>query len=241
MGGERHIVRIEGIAERVAMGSFGSSIKVQTFVPEGVPVMSRQYLHGFKVDDCVGYNFTTVEHAERLKNANVQRGDVIFAHAGNIGHVAFIPDNSECERHVISQRQFYLRPATSKVLPEFIVAYFKRPEGQHQLLANTSQVGVPSIARPVTYQCSLEIPLPPLSEQHTIAHILGTLDDKIELNQRMCETLEAMARALFKSWFVDLEPMRAKMEDRLPAPESEAGRQASAMASPTRLARPCLR
>ena len=56
--------------------------------------------------------------------------------------------------------------------------------------------------------------IPPLSEQHAIAHILGTLDDKIELNRRMNETLEAMARALFKSWFVDFDPVRAKAEGR---------------------------
>jgi type I restriction enzyme S subunit len=56
--------------------------------------------------------------------------------------------------------------------------------------------------------------LPPLPEQRAIAHILGTLDDKIELNRRMSETLEAMARALFKAWFVDFEPVRAKMEGR---------------------------
>ena len=60
----------------------------------------------------------------------------------------------------------------------------------------------------------LIIPIPPLSEQRAIAHILGTLDDKIELNRRMNETLEEMARALFKSWFVDFEPVRAKMEGR---------------------------
>jgi len=60
----------------------------------------------------------------------------------------------------------------------------------------------------------LEIILPPLSEQRAIAHILGTLDDKIELNRRMNETLEQMARALFKAWFVDFEPVRAKMEGR---------------------------
>ena len=58
------------------------------------------------------------------------------------------------------------------------------------------------------------IPIPPLSEQRAIAHILGTLDDKIELNRRMNETLEAMARALFKSWFVDFDPVRAKAEGR---------------------------
>ena len=61
-----------------------------------------------------------------------------------------------------------------------------------------------------------DISLPSLSEQRCIAHILGTLDDKIELNRQMNETLEAMARAIFKSWFVDFDPVRAKMEDENP-------------------------
>jgi type I restriction enzyme S subunit len=60
----------------------------------------------------------------------------------------------------------------------------------------------------------LTVPIPSLPEQRAIAHILGTLDDKIELNRRISETLEAMARALFKAWFVDFEPVRAKMEGR---------------------------
>ena len=70
---------------------------------------------------------------------------------------------------------------------------------------------------------SLEIPLPPLPEQRAIAHVLGTLDDKIELNRRMNETLEEMARALFKSWFVDFDPVRAKMEGRWRRGESLPG------------------
>jgi type I restriction enzyme S subunit len=65
-------------------------------------------------------------------------------------------------------------------------------------------------------QRRMYITLPPLHEQRAIAHILGTLDDKIELNRRMNETLEAMARALFKSWFVDFDPVRAKAEGRDP-------------------------
>jgi len=63
---------------------------------------------------------------------------------------------------------------------------------------------------------ALEVAYPPLPKQRAIAHILGTLDDKIELNRRMSETLEAMARALFKSWFVDFDPVRAKAEGRDP-------------------------
>jgi type I restriction enzyme S subunit len=61
-------------------------------------------------------------------------------------------------------------------------------------------------------QRRMRITLPPFPEQRAIAHILGTLDDKIELNRRMNETLEAMARALFQSWFVDFDPVRAKAE-----------------------------
>jgi type I restriction enzyme, S subunit len=162
------------------------------------------------MDDSVGFNFITEEHADHLKNANVQRGDVIFTHAGNIGQVAYIPPTSQYDRYVISQRQFYMRCDRSKVLPEFVVAYFKTLEGQHQLLANTSQTGVPSIAQPVTYLRRIEIPLPTLTEQQAIACILGVLDDKIEVHRRMNRTLEEMARAIFKSWFVDFDPVRAK-------------------------------
>ena len=207
---------IEDIAEKVAMGPFGSSIKVETFVPEGVPIISGQHLHGSRVDDGPGFNFISHEHAQRLANANVMRGDIVLTHRGTIGQVACIPENSQFDRYVVSQSQFYVRCNRSKAIPEFVTMYFRSHEGQHQLLANTSQVGVPSIAQPVTYLRTIEIPLPPLSEQRAIAHILGTLDDKIELNRRMNETLEEMARALFKSWFVDFDPVRAKMAGRDP-------------------------
>ena len=215
-GSEWRLTTIDDISEKVAMGPFGSSIKVSTFVPHGVPIISGQHLHGSRVDDSPGYNFISTDHARRLENSNVKRGDVIFTHAGNIEHVAYIPEDSKFDKYVVSQRQFYIRCDRSKVLPEFIMSYFKSPEGQHKLLANSSQVGVPAIAQPVSYLRSVEIPVPPMSEQRAIAHILGTLEDKIELNRRMNETLEAMARALFKSWFVAFDPVRANMEGRDP-------------------------
>jgi type I restriction enzyme S subunit len=73
---------------------------------------------------------------------------------------------------------------------------------------------IPSTSRQDFY--ALSVYLPPLPEQKAIAHILGSLDDKIELNQRMNRTLEAIARAIFKSWFIDFDPVRAKMEGRQP-------------------------
>ena len=208
------ITTIDEIAKRVAMGPFGSSIKVSTFVPAGIPIISGQHLHGTRVDDSSGHNFITEAHADRLSRANVRRGDIVFTHAGSIGQVAHIPESSRYRRYVISQRQFYMRCDRSLAIPGYVTRYFKSPQGQHQLLANASQVGVPSIAQPVSYLRTITIPLPPLPEQRAIAHILGILDDKIELNRRMNETLEAMARALFKSWFVDFDPVRAEMEGR---------------------------
>lgn len=70
---------------------------------------------------------------------------------------------------------------------------------------------------------TLRLPFPPIDEQRAIAHILGTLDDKIELNRKQNATLEAMAHALFKAWFVDFEPVRAKMEDRWQRDQSLPG------------------
>lgn len=213
MANEWPTVRVEDIAEKIAMGPFGSNIKVETFVKAGVPVISGAHLRGVRLDDG-DFNFVTDEHAERMKNSNVLRGDVIFTHAGNIGQVAYIPPNSQYARYVISQRQFYLRCNLSKADPAFVSYFFHSNDGQHKLLANASQTGVPSIARPSSYLKTIELSLPPLTEQRAIARILGTLDDKIELTRRANETLEAMARTLFKAWLVDFEPVRAKLEGR---------------------------
>jgi type I restriction enzyme S subunit len=151
---------IEELAERVAMGPFGSDIKVSTFVPEGIPVVSGQHLRGTLLDDSK-FNFVSVEHADRLKRSNVQRGDVIFTHAGSIGQVAYIPEASRYERYIVSQRQFYMRCNRALVSPFYITSYFKTPEGQHRLLANTSSTGVPSISQPVTYLRQLKMVVPP--------------------------------------------------------------------------------
>jgi len=150
---------VEESAEKVACGPFGSSIKVSTFVPEGVPIISGQHLNGIRLLDQAS-NFITTEHAEKLKNANVYRGDVIFTHAGNIGQVAFIPETSKYDRYVLSQRQFYLRCNREIVSPFYMAHYFKSPDGHNKLLANTSSTGVPSISRPVSYLKSIKFVLP---------------------------------------------------------------------------------
>ena len=195
-------VLLGDVAEKIGMGPFGSSIKVSTFVGEGIPIISGQHLRGVKLDESSGFNYINVAHADKLKSANVYRGDVVFTHAGNIGQVAYIPHNSKYTRYVISQRQFFLRPS-NKVLPEYLAYYFKCNPGKHQLLANANQVGVPSIAQPVSYLRKLKINLPVKDEQAKIVSFLRTLDRKIELNREINKTLEQTGQALFDHYFVD--------------------------------------
>lgn len=155
-------VRIEDVSERIAMGPFGSFIKVETFVETGVPVISGQHLCGFMLEDSV-FNFISEEHAQRLARAEVRRGDVVFTHAGRIGQAAFIPEESKYDRYLVSQCQFFMRCNRSLISPSFIAFYFGTDVGRHKLLANTSSSGVPSIARPITHLRSIVIPLPPIT------------------------------------------------------------------------------
>ena len=87
---------------------------------------------------------------------------------------------------------------------------------------HASQVGVPSISRPASNLREIEIELPPLVEQREIAAVLTALDDKIELNRKMAATLEAMARALYRSWFVDFDPVHARSQGLPPAHMDQA-------------------
>ena len=193
-----------GVAEKIAMGPFGSNIKIETFVDEGVPVISGTHLNGHKLED-KDYNFITSEHADKLKSSIVFADDIIFTHAGNIGQVAYIPKNSKYKKYILSQRQFFLRPKKDQLQTEYLTYFFKTREGQHKLLANANQTGVPSIAQPASYLKSIEINLPPLPEQCAIAAVLSSLDDKIELLREQNKTLEATAQAIFKEWFVNFK------------------------------------
>lgn len=202
---EYRTCRIADIAEKVAMGPFGSNIKVETFVPAGVPIISGAHLKGFFLEEN-DFNFITEEHAQRLKNSIVYPGDIIFTHAGNVGQAAMIPYNCHYPFYMISQRQFYLRCNKEKVLPEYLTYYFHSYEGQGKLLSNVSQVGVPSIAQPSSFLKTIEVPLPSLDVQRRIVNILDSFTKKIEVNNQINRNLEEQAKAIFKTWFVDFEP-----------------------------------
>lgn len=202
-------VRLGDLIDEIAMGPFGSNIKVECFVESGIPVLNGSNLQGFRLEESK-FNYVTPEKADSLGRANANRGDVVITHRGTLGQIIYIPEYSKYERYVISQSQFRVR-FNQAINPQFIVYYFHSKKGQHLLLSNASQVGVPAIARPTTSFKDLKATLPPLAEQKKIAGILSALDEKIETNRKINARLEQLAQAIFKSRFIDFEPFGGKM------------------------------
>src|SRR2546426_2149057 len=141
-------------------------------------------------------------------------GDVLLSHKGTVGKLALVPDDAPA--FVCSPQTTFWRTLDQERLDRKFLYAFLRSPGFHAQLA--TRAGETDMAPYVslTSQRGLHVTLPPITTQRTIGHILGKLDDKIELNRRMNETLEAIARALFKSWFVDFDTVRAKAAGREP-------------------------
>jgi type I restriction enzyme S subunit len=140
-------------------------------------------------------------------------GDVVFSYETRLGEAAIIPRGLRC---CLGRRMGLLRARPGKVDKRFLLYAYLGPQFQETIRSRTIH-GSTVDRIPLIDMPSFPIKVPVrIDEQRAIAHILGTLDDKIELNRRMNETLEAMVRVLFESWFVDFDPVRAKAEDRDP-------------------------
>ena len=191
--------RVADLIDEIAMGPFGSNIKVSCFVDSGVPVLNGSNLEGFSLSE-KAFRFVTKEKADSLNKANAHRGDIVITHRGTLGQIAFIPQDSRYDRYVISQSQFRVR-CNDKVLPEYLVYYFHTPIGQHKLLSNASQVGVPALARPSSTFQQIEVVLPELSIQKCVVEIISTIQKKIVNNQELNDNLQQQAAALFSSLY----------------------------------------
>lgn len=193
--------RIADLIDEIAMGPFGSNIKVSCFVDSGVPVLNGSNLEGFSLSEKT-FRYVTRKKADSLNKANAHRGDIVITHRGTLGQIVFIPQDSKYDRYVISQSQFRVR-CNDKVLPEYLVYYFHTPIGQHKLLSNASQVGVPALARPSSTFQQIEVVLPELSIQKCVVEIISTIQKKIANNQELNDNLEQQAQSYFQELFVD--------------------------------------
>ena len=193
--------RVADLIDEIAMGPFGSNIKVSCFVDSGVPVLNGSNLEGFSLSE-KAFRYVTEEKADSLNKANAHRGDIVITHRGTLGQIVFIPQDSRYDRYVISQSQFRVR-CNDKVLPEYLVYYFHTPIGQYKLLSNASQVGVPALARPSSTFQQIEVMLPELSIQKRVVEIITTIQRKIENNQELNDNLEQQAATYFQELFIN--------------------------------------
>jgi type I restriction enzyme S subunit len=194
-------------------GPFGSNLPASDYVVSGIPVIrgSNLSIGGAKFGSR-DFVFVSEATLDRLKRCDAKPGDVIFTKKGTIGQTGLVPDYLPFKKFLISSNQLRLRVDPSKAIAEYVYYWVSSPESVAKVIRDSSVTGVPKTN--LAYFRSFPIRLPGLDEQRAIARTLGAIDDKIEANRRMNATLEALARALFKSWFVDFDPVRAKVEGR---------------------------
>ncbi len=190
----------------------GYRAKNEELASSGLPFARAGNINdGFRFDDADHF---PENNLARAGNKLSQPGDVVFTSKGTVGRFAFVRPTTP--RFVYSPQLCFWRSLDRKLIdPRFLFFWMFGREFFVQFKGVASQTDMAEYVS-LTDQRRMHITLPPPPDQRAIAHILGTLDDKIELNRRMNETLEAITRALFKSWFVDFDPVRAKAESRDP-------------------------
>ncbi len=175
-----------------------------------------------------GFRFSKVSFISRERDLLLRKGkleihDNVLTTRGTVGNVGFFDESVNFDHIRINSGMVILRPDQSRIAPRFLYLFLRSHLFKTQVTALATGSAQPQL--PIRDISRIQISLPTIAEQLSIAGMLGALDDKIELNRRMNETLEAMARAIFKDWFVDFGPTRAKAEGRAPVSIQNAGRR----------------
>ena len=200
MAFEWPVTTVEAIASptRNALvgGPFGSNLVSRDYVDGGVPVIRGQNMGGRWLTG--EFAFVTEEKANSLQANLARPGDIILTQRGTLGQVCLVPD-WPYDRYLVSQSQMKLTVDRRVADPRFFYYVFTAADQQEYIRQHAIQTGVPHTNLGILR--ATPVVLPPLKVQRAIADVLGALDDKIELNRWMSETLERIASACFSRWF----------------------------------------
>lgn len=181
-----------------------------SFVDEGPVFLGIDALSDGRLDLSETRHVTDEIYKQWTRRVQPAPGDLVFSYETRIGQAALIPKGLQC---CLGRRLALARPKSDRLNSRYLLYYYLGPTFQEYLRSHTKPGSTVDRIH-LTEFPTFPIALPPRREQDAIADLLGSLDDKIELNQRLAVTLEDMARALFKSWFVDFDPVRAKVGGR---------------------------
>lgn len=221
MGNEWPQVELGPLCSKIGSGATPRGGEKVYLAKGNIALIRSQNIHndGFKID---GLAYIAEEHANQLANVTVEHHDVLLNITGDsVSRCCQVTPSVLPAR--VNQHVAIIRPRPREIDPRFLRYYLVSPRMQSQMLG-WAHAGATRNALTKGMIESFTVPQPPLSIQCRIADILGKLDDKIELNRRMNRTLEKMAAAIFKSWFIDFHPVHAKAEGRdtgLPAEISD--------------------
>ena len=150
----------------------------------------------------------------RIRKGVGRGGDVLFSHKGTVGKLALVP--LDAPPFVCSpQTTFWRTLDPTRLDRQFLFSFMRSKPFADQWFSRKGETDMADYVS-LTAQRGCSVPVPPIEQQHAIGRVLGALDDKIELNRQMNRTLEAMAQAIFRSWFVDCDPVAAKTAGRQP-------------------------
>lgn len=188
-------------------GNHGSNYpRIDDFEDDGFCFLTAKSLSDWRID-LDGSPRLSKRKAAELKFGFVAPGDVLLSHNATVGRVAIVPENAGPAVIGTSLTQFRLDQ--ERLLPRFLALYFSSREFQNELSFTMAQTTRNQV--PITEQRRLRVRVPPMDVQRSIADAAFCLIEKIELNRRVNETLEAMAQAIFRDWFVDFGPVRRKL------------------------------
>lgn len=194
------IKEIDSSKEAVQTGPFGSLLHSYDYVDEGVPLLLvKNIVDGKVVED--GIPKVNFEKANELKKFWLQKGDIVFTRVGAVGRTLYITEKQE--GWMFSGQTLRLRIKNPDINNKFIELYFRTP--QYQSIIEMTSLGSTRASINTSILANTKIPLPSKAEQDKIAEIINNLDDKIELNHQMNQTLEAIGQAIFRHWFVHFE------------------------------------
>ena len=204
-------------------------------VGDGPYFLSISSLVGGKLDLSKSPRISEEQFEKWTRRVTPKPGDLLFSYETRLGEAALMPEGVKA---CLGRRMGLLRPNKNKVDPKYFLFAFLGPDFQQEIKKRT--IYGATVERIALRELpEFPIRLPPLPKQRAIAHILGTLDDKIELNRQMNRTLEAMAQALFKSWFIDFDPVVVNaLHAGNPVPEKFAQRAAHYRDNPRALSLP---
>jgi type I restriction enzyme S subunit len=206
----------EGVLERPMDGNHGAiHPKTSDFVEDGIPFIMASDMKNNRVDleNC---SHISGAQARSLRKGFAKTGDVLLSHKATIGRTAIVGEIGTPFIMLTPQVTYYriLRP---EVLDRRYLSYYFRSREFRHIFEQWAGAGSTRAYIGITDQKRLPIRFPDIATQRSIARFIGALDDKIELNRRMSATLEEMARALYRSWFVDFDPVHARALGQSPA------------------------